>query len=164
MKIQMTRRRRKIQKRRKTGDQCILSLQEGLRSCQVCLKTRRTVGHQCRWMRLLGESQKKLLENWRKMRRSRMKRKTHQRRNLKERRPGLEKWKRYSDLHYMMVWVVHMKVLEDHTKVLEVHKKVLEVHMMVSEVHTKVLEVHTKALEVCRMASDACKIALVLKA
>ena len=72
-----------------------------------------------------------------------MKRRIHQRRNLRERRPGLEKWKMYSDLHYMMVLEVHMKVLE---------------------VHRQVLEVHKTALGVCRVASDACKIALVLKA
>ena len=68
-----------------------------------------------------------------------MKRKIHQRRNLRERRPGLEKWKRYSGFHYMMVWVVHMKVLEVHRMVLEVYKMVL-------------------------VGSDACKIVLVLEA
>ena len=113
---------------------------KGSGSRQVCLKTRRTVERHCRWTRLTGESQKKLLENWKKMRRFQMKRRIHQRWNLRERRmeerPGLQKWKTYSDLHYMMVWVVHRKVLE----------------------------VHTKVLEVCRMASDACKIALVLEA
>ena len=109
-KIQTRRRRKKetrIQTRKKTGDRYILTLLKGSGSRQVCLKTRRTVGRQCRWMRLIVESQKKLLENWRKMRWSRMKMKIHQRRNLRERRmkerPGLEKWKRYSELHYMMV-------------------------------------------------------------
>ena len=68
-----------------------------------------------------------------------MKRKIHQRRNLRERRPGLEKWKMYSDLHYMMVLEVHMKVLEVHRMVLEVYKMVL-------------------------VGSDACKIVLVLEA
>ena len=75
-----------------------------------------------------------------------MKRGIHQRRNLRERRPGLEKWKRYSGFHYMMVWVVHMKVLEVHMKVLEVHRMVLEVYKMVL------------------VGSDACKIVLVLEA
>ena len=77
-----------------------------------------------------------------------MKRKIHQRRNLRERkkRPGLENWKRCSELHYMMAWVVHRQVLE-------VHKKVLEVHRKVSEACRKVWVA-------CRKASDDCRIAL----
>ena len=45
-----------------------------------------------------------MLANWRKTKRSQMKRKIHHRRNLRERkkRPGLENWKRCSDLHYMI--------------------------------------------------------------
>ena len=71
--------------------------------------------------RLIVESQKNLLANWRKTKRSQMKRKIHHRRNLRERkkRPGLENWKRCSELHYMMAWVVHRQVLEVHKKVLE---------------------------------------------
>ena len=71
--------------------------------------------------RLIVESQKNLLANWRKTKRSQMKRKIHQRRNLRKRkkRPGLENWKRCSELHYMMAWVVHRQVLEVHKKVLE---------------------------------------------
>ena len=105
-KIQRRRRKKTlIQRRRKIEDRCIPRLQKGLRSRQVCSKT--VVGRHCRLTRLIVESQKKLLANWRKMRSSQMKRRIHQRRNLRERRmeekPGLEKWKRYSDLHYMMV-------------------------------------------------------------
>jgi len=79
------------------------------------------------------ESQKKLLENWRKMKRSQMKRKIHQRRM---KRSGLGKWKRYSELHYMKVWVGHRQALEVHRMVLEARRMVLEARMMVLEACT----------------------------
>ena len=79
-------------------------------------------------MKLIVESQRRLVENW-KIRQS----------------LGLEEKKNYFGLHCMTAWV-------DRRRVLEVHKKVLEVHRKVSEACRKVWVACRKASDDCRIA------------
>ena len=120
---------------RKTEHRCIRKMPDCSEN-PVCSRKRRTVGGRCTLMKLIVESQRRLVENW----------KIHQ-------TLGLEEKKNYFELHCMTAWVDHRRVLELHRKVSEVHRKVLELHR-------KVLELHRKVWVACRKASDDCRIAL----
>ena len=126
MRIQTTMRKMRIQTR-KTEHRCIRKMPDCSEN-PVCSRMRRTVGGRCTLMKLIVESQRRLVENW----------KIHQ--SL-----GLEEKKNYFELHCMTAWV-------DRRRVLEVHKKVLEVHRKVSEACRKVWVACRKASDDCRIA------------
>ena len=105
MRIQTTMRKMRIQTR-KTEHRCIRKMPDCSEN-PVCSMKRRTVGGRCTLMKLIVESQRRLVENW----------KIHQ--SL-----GLEEKKNYFELHCMTAWVGRRRVLELHRKVLERHRKV----------------------------------------
>ena len=103
--IQTKRRKMRIQTR-KTEHRCIRKMPDCSEN-PVCSRMRRTVGGRCTLMKLIVESQRRLVENW----------KIHQ-------TLGLEEKKNYFQLHCMTAWVDRRRVLELHRKVLEACRKV----------------------------------------
>ena len=104
---QLTRKEMRIQTTtRKTEHRCIRKMLDCSEN-PVCSRMRRTVGGRCTLMKLIVESQRRLVENW----------KIHQ--SL-----GLEEKKNYFELHCMTAWVDRRRVLEVHRKVSEACRKV----------------------------------------